>query len=76
MLLWGLQSPGYAAWSGGMEDEYKGIWKEAVVSQLRHHPGICLEGLRKYTKGSFITDSVSKFAPSEYKLTLSEPASY
>jgi hypothetical protein len=23
------------------------MWKEAVVANIRHYPGICLEGLRK-----------------------------
>jgi hypothetical protein len=33
-----------------MIDESEIIWKEVVMAQLTHYPGICLEGPRKTTK--------------------------
>jgi hypothetical protein len=33
-----------------VNNELGRLWKEASESNLRHYPGICLEGLRKTTK--------------------------
>jgi hypothetical protein len=35
---------------GQMNDELEMFWKEVVMAQLRHYPGICLERLRKTTE--------------------------
>jgi hypothetical protein len=35
---------------GHVNDELERMWKEAVGPNLRHYPGICLEGPRKTSK--------------------------
>jgi hypothetical protein len=34
------------------QNELKGMWKDAVVAELRYFLGICLDGLRKTMKGA------------------------
>jgi len=37
----------YVASSGGLIEQLKRIWKEALVASSRYYPGICLERLKK-----------------------------
>jgi hypothetical protein len=30
-----------------MSEEFERIWKETIMAESRHYPGICLEGQRK-----------------------------
>jgi hypothetical protein len=53
-----------------MNNDLEWMWKEAVIAELGHYPGIFLDRLRK-TIDILSHSQNSKCAPSEYKLEAS-----
>jgi hypothetical protein len=55
-----------------MNDELEMIWKEVVMAQLRHYPGICLERLRKTTETLSQDNGVPAEIQTKYFLNVSK----